>query len=125
MLLNCHTWFSLKYGAISPEELLKELSVKGYSGFALTDINNTSASLDFVRLAKQYNIKPVLGIDFRNGIDQKFVALAKNNNGFHLLNQFLTKQLLDKNKFNDEAPEIENTFIIYPFKGKKFKPETK
>lgn len=120
MLLNCHTWFSLKYGAISPEELLKELTGKGYSGFALTDINNTSASLDFVRMAKHYDIKPVLGIDFRNGIDQKFVALAKNNIGFHLLNQFLTKQLLEKNKFNDEAPEIENTFIIYPFKRKKF-----
>ena len=120
MLLNCHTWFSLKYGAISPEELLKELSGKGYSGFALTDINNTSASLDFVRLAKRYKMKPVLGIDFRNGIDQKFVALAKNNIGFQSLNMFLTIQLRDKKEFNNEAPEIENTFIIYPFKRKKF-----
>jgi len=120
MLLNCHTWFSLKYGAISPEELLKELSAKGYPEFALTDINNTSASLDFIRLAKRFDIRPILGIDFRNGIDQKFIALAKNNSGFHQLNEFLTKQLLYKIKFNDEAPEIENTFIIYPFKRKKF-----
>jgi len=120
MLLNCHTWFSLKYGAISPEELLKELSAKGYPEFALTDINNTSASLDFIRLAKRFDIRPILGIDFRNGIDQKFIALAKNNSAFHQLNEFLTKQLLYKIKFNDEAPEIENTFIIYPFKRKKF-----
>ncbi|MCF6358892.1 MAG: PHP domain-containing protein, partial [Draconibacterium sp.] len=120
MLLNCHTWFSLRYGAIPPEELLKELSEKGFTSFALTDINNTSASLDFIRLANRFDIKPVLGIDFRDGIDQKFVALAKNNNGFYQLNQFLTRQLYEKKKFNDKAPEIDDTFIIYPFKRTKF-----
>ena len=67
MLLNCHSWFSLKYGTISPENLLEVLSGKGFTNVALTDINNTSAAIDFVRLAEQYNIKPVLGIDFRNG----------------------------------------------------------
>jgi len=120
MLINCHSWFSLRYGAISPEKLLEELSEKGFSSFALTDINNTSASIDFVRLAKKYNIKPVLGIDFRKGIHQKYIALAKNNTGFQALNQFLTKQLSEKTELNDDAPEIENTIIIYPLKKKKY-----
>ena len=120
MLLSCHSWFSLRYGAISPEELLKNLSEMGYSSFALTDINNTSASIDFVRLAEQFDIKPVVGIDFRNGLDQKFIGLAKNNTGFHALNHYLTIQLKDKKKFPDEAPELEETIIIYPFRHKKF-----
>lgn len=119
MLLNCHSWFSLKYGAIAPEKLLEELSTKGFSSFALTDINNTSASIDFVRQAEKFKIKPVLGIDFRNGIEQKFIGLAKNNEGFKALNEFLTSSLYTKTEFSNNAPEIENTFIIYPFKNKK------
>ena len=90
MLINCHSWFSLRYGAIAPEELLKVLSEKGFSSFALTDINNTSAAIDFMRLSDKYNIRPVVGIDFRNGIEQKYIALAKNNNGFRELNRYLT-----------------------------------
>ena len=71
MLLNCHSWFSLRYGTIKPEKLLEVLSAKGYSTFALTDINNTSASMDFVRLAEKFDVKPLLGIDFRNGIETR------------------------------------------------------
>ena len=120
MLINCHSWFSLRYGAIPPEKLLEELAAKGYSNVALTDINNTSASIDFVRLAEKYSIKPVLGIDFRNNIEQKFIGLAKNNEGFKNLNEYLTQQLQLKTKFSDFAPELENTIIIYPFKNRKF-----
>jgi len=119
MLINCHSWFSLKYGTISPEKLLEELSAKGYANVALTDINNTSASIDFVRLATQYNIRPVLGIDFRNGIQQKYIGLAKNIEGFKALNEHLTKCQQNKMKFDDSAPDIQNTFFIYPFKGRK------
>lgn len=120
MLLNCHSWFSLRYGAIEPRKLLEELSARGYSCFALTDINNTSGSLEFVRLAKSYNIRPVLGIDFRNGINQKYVGLAKNNNGFQALNEHLTTFLQNEKEFENQAPEMEDTFIIYPFKNRKF-----
>ncbi len=122
MLINCHSWFSLRYGAIKPEILLKELSARGYSTLALTDINNTSASIEFVRLAEKCDIRPVLGIDFRNGIEQKYVGLARNNDGFRKLNEHLTKHLFDKTVFENQAPEMENTFIIYPFKSRKVGP---
>jgi DNA-directed DNA polymerase III PolC len=121
MLINCHSWFSLKYGTISPEKLLEELSAKGFTNVALTDINNTSASIDFVRLAQQYNIKPVLGIDFRNGIQQKYIGLAKNMEGFKALNQHLTKYQYDKKQFEETAPEMQDTIFIYPFKSMKFR----
>ncbi len=120
MLINCHSWFSLKYGVISPAKLLEELSGKGFTVFALTDINNTSASIDIVRQAEKLDIRPVLGIDFRNGITQKYIGLAKNNEGFRSLNEHLTSHLQEKTDFGDAAPELENTFIIYPFKTKKY-----
>lgn len=119
MLINCHSWFSLKYGTISPDKLLEELSIKGFTNVALTDINNTSTSIDFVRLAEQFNIKPVLGIDFRNGIQQKYIGLAKNREGFKALNGHLTMCQQNKTQFEDTAPEMRDTIIIYPFKNKK------
>ncbi|MFN6946225.1 MAG: PHP domain-containing protein, partial [Cytophagaceae bacterium] len=47
MYLNCHSWFSLRYGTFSPEELVAEALDKGAEALALTDINNTSATFDF------------------------------------------------------------------------------
>ena len=73
MYLNSHTYFSLRYGTIKPEQLLAIASENKMQTLALTDINNTSACLEFVRLSSKYNIKPVLGVDFRNSTQQQFV----------------------------------------------------
>jgi len=82
---------------------------------ALTDINSTAACLNFVRLAPEFNIKPVLGIDFRNGAKQQFVGLAKDNEGFKELNDYLSKHLHAEEPFPDQAPDFKHAFIIYPF----------
>ena len=115
MYLNCHSYYSFKYGTMSPEELLREAKRKGISCIALTDINSTSGILDFFRLAKNHEIKPVAGIDFRNGVEQKFIGIAKNRDGFYELNKFLSHHLHTGEKFADRAPEFENSFVIYPF----------
>ena len=84
MYLNCHTYYSLRFGTFSEIDLL-QLAVKNNSNcIALTDINNTSACMNFVQQANKLNIKPVIGVDFRNGNSQQFVAIAKNNKGFQL-----------------------------------------
>ena len=121
MLLNCHTYYSFKYGALSVEEFLKEVSLGGYSSVALTDINNTSACIDFVRRAKEFNIRPVIGIDFRNGVKQQFVGIARNNEGFRELNEFLSPVLHDKKKVGTEAPAFANVYVIYPFSSSEKK----
>lgn len=114
MLLNCHTYYSFCYGTFSTKELLAEVKEKGYSSFALTDINNTSACLETVRVASEYGLKPILGIDFRNGAAQKYVGIAMNNEGFRELNEHLSAHLHSGEKFEDRAPEFSNAFIIYP-----------
>ena len=117
MLLNCHSYFSLRFGTINPEELLALAAKNNHKNLVLTDINNTSACLDFVRLSKKYNIKPILGVDFRNGAKQQFIAIAKNNIGFAQINRYLSQFLHDKTlkipEFIDE--ELQDCFIIYPF----------
>jgi DNA-directed DNA polymerase III PolC len=115
MYLNTHTYFSLRYGTMKPEELLAMGQQMGVTQMALTDINNTSACLDFVRLAPDYQIKPVLGIDFRNGVEQQFVAIAKNNAGFQELNTYLSPLLHSKEAIPHRAPRFKQAFVIYPF----------
>jgi len=109
MYLNCHTYFSLRYGTIKPEQLLAIASKNGVQTLALTDINNTSACLEFARLSKNYDIKPVLGVDFRNGAQQQFILIAKNNNGFQNINAYLSEFLHDQNlKLPEVAPILED-----------------
>jgi len=67
MFLNCHTYYSLRYGTFSEDELLAFAQKNKVGQMVLTDINNTSACLNFIRKAPKYNIKPIVGIDFRNG----------------------------------------------------------
>lgn len=117
MYLNTHTYYSFRYGTLSEEELLTTAQQCGIGEFALTDINSTAGSLNFVRLATKFDIRPILGIDFRNGAQQKFIGIAKNNQGFQELNEYLSKHLHEKSTFPDRAPEFEHAFIVYPFQS--------
>ncbi len=119
MYLNCHSYFSLKYGTLSVEQLLAEAQRCGLKKLALTEINNTSGVLDFIRLAPKYGVEPVVGIDFRRGNLQCFVGIAKNNEGFHELNEFLTHCLRHGTNEVPDIPDLppitENVFWIIPF----------
>ena len=93
-------------------ELAKQNEVKQ---LAVTDINNTSACLEFIKLNKKTDLKPLVGIDYRNGVAQQYVGIAKNNEGFRQLNAHLSDHLHKKTDFEDEAPLLPDCFIIYPF----------
>ena len=115
MYLNCHTYYSMRFGTFSENELL-ELAVKNnVKCLALTDINNTSACLNFIRRAKHFGIRPLVGIDFRDGANQLYVGIAKNNLGFMELNNFLSNYSHNKKPLPEIAPRFKNAYIIYPF----------
>ncbi len=119
MLLNCHTYYSFCYGTFSVEELLDEVYKNGYTTFVLTDINNTSACIDTIRIAKEKGMKPVLGIDFRSQAQQLYVGIAQNNEGFKELNEHLSHHLHSGDNFENRAPDFNNAYIIYPLKNYK------
>ncbi len=116
MYLNNHTYFSLRYGTFSEKELLRLAQETGLTVLPLTDINNTSACLNFVRLAPKYGIRPILGIDFRKGAEPLFIGLAANNEGFQELNNFLSRHSHEKLEIPAEAPAFEHVKVIYPYK---------
>ena len=105
----------MRFGTFSELALLQLAQENHVTQLALTDINNTSAGLNFVRKAKQFNIRPILGIDFRNGVDPCFVGIAKNNEGYQELNAFLSWHLHKEEELPAIAPHFDNAYIIYPF----------
>ena len=100
---------------MSIDELLIEAEKNKVESLVLTDINNTSACLNFIRDASKHNVKPIVGIDFRNGAKQQFVGIAINNKGFQELNKYLTYLFHNNLKVSKQAPEFENAYVIYPF----------
>lgn len=126
MYLNTHTYYSLRYGTFSPENLLELAKQNKVLSFAITDINNTSAALHILREAPKYDINPLLGIDFRNGMEQLYVTIAQDNTGFQEINSYLSTFLTNKTETENghriipkTAPHFKNAYTIYPFNKAK------
>ncbi|MFN5295068.1 MAG: PHP domain-containing protein [Flavobacteriales bacterium] len=113
-MLNNHSYYSLRYGTLEPSAVLELAEQLGYKTLPLTDINCTAGIIEFARLALKKGMKPVAGIDFRNGVKQCFVALARNNGGFAAINEYLSAHLHAGETIPMRAPSWENTFVIYP-----------
>jgi len=65
MYLNCHSYYSLRYGTMSVEQLVKKAEETGIDSIILTDINNSTAVPEFAGECKKNSIRPVAGIEFR------------------------------------------------------------
>lgn len=115
MYLNCHTYFSLKYGTLSVKELVEQAVERRLESLVLTDINTTSGCIEFARLCEKAGINPIVGVDFRNGNQQEYIVIAQNNEGFRELNEFLTKHHHNHEPFPPTAPEFNRCLVIYPF----------
>ena len=115
MYLNTHTAFSLRYGLMPPRVLLERISALGITHCAVTDINNTSAGLELLQLAPKYGCKITIGVDFRNGAQQQYIALAQTAAGFAAINRHLSEHLHLGKPFESIAPELPEVIIIYPF----------
>jgi len=115
MLFSCHSYYSLRYGTMKPETLLQEAVKNHLPVVVMADINNTSGIITFVKEAQALGIKPIAGIDFRNGDRHLYTAIARNNDGFRELNEFLSLHLLKKKAFPVVAEPFNQAYVIYPF----------
>ncbi len=113
MYLNAHTYYSLRYGTLSPRQLVRMVAETGAKELVLTDINNTSATYQFIQECKKYGIKPVAGIEFRRNNEFLYLGIAKNREGWRELNSFLTGHSLEDKSLPYIAPGFENVYVIY------------
>ncbi len=114
MYLNCHTYFSLHYGTLSPGQLVEAAAAMGIDSLALTDINNTSAVFDFIAACRKHQIHPVVGLEFRNGSETLYIALARNNAGFEQINRFFSGYKHRNEAFPNRMPPGKDIHVIYP-----------
>ena len=113
MYLNVHSYFSLKYGTLSPKKLVAAAKRMGIKTLVLTDINNTSCAYEFIACCKKEGLKPILGIEFRKKNRLLYIGIAKDNEGFFELNSFLTEYSLEEKPLPEIAPKMQYVYIIY------------
>lgn len=113
MYLNCKTWFSLRYGTIRTDELAALAQQCGITSLALTNINATTDAWMFIQECMQRDIKPILGLECRNGAAFRYVILARNMEGWLEINRFLSHHLQTETPFPENAPFLPHTFVIY------------
>jgi DNA-directed DNA polymerase III PolC len=137
MFLNCHTAFSFKYGTLRVKDLFSEAKRCGVTKLVLTEINNTASYIEMLRLCSEYATIPetgltkygktpypldiAVGVEFRSENELLYIAIAKNNHGFELINRFLSHHNRENKPFPKRAPEFEDVIIVYPFRTE---PET-
>lgn len=114
MYLNCHSYHSLRYGTIPLQDLVSQAVDFGVTAMALTDINTVTGIYDFIKACKEVNIKPLVGIDFRNNGKQQYIGLAKNRSGLAEMNRLVTKHNFENTLLPEKAPRFENVFVLYP-----------
>ncbi len=117
MYLNTHSYYSLRYGTLPIDELVGEARSHGVEVLALTDINNSTGMIDFVKACKLHGIKPVGGMEFRRNQKLLYIGIARNNAGFRELNEFLSYHNLNKLELPDEPVNFANVYVIWPFRN--------
>lgn len=122
MLLNLHSHYSLRYGTLSIEQLTANMLAGGYDTAVLTDINNSSATLDFIKVCRDKGLNGLVGMEYRNGDELLYMGIARNTDGFRELNELMTQANKDKKPLPERAPEFNHVYVIYPYG--KIKAET-
>ena len=113
MYLNCHTYYSLRYGMMPVDKLVQKAKEAGAGAIALTDINNSTGIPDFSAECSKQGIRPIAGIEFRNGNDLQYIGLARNNKGLQELNEFLSDLNFKGTPVPFPAPAFDHSYIIY------------
>ena len=117
MYLNCHSYHSLRYGTIPLDDLVEQAVICNAKSLALTDINTVTGIYDFIKQCKSNNIKPLVGVEFRQNNKLLFIGLAKNQQGIGEMCRLLTKHNLERSSLPDRAPKFKNVAVIYPFEN--------
>ncbi|PRD46095.1 DNA polymerase III subunit alpha [Sphingobacterium haloxyli] len=114
MYLNCHSYHSLRYGTLPLETLVQQALACGVTSLALTDINTVTGIYDFAKICRKEGIKPVVGMEFREGNRLRYIGLAKTQRGIGELCRLLTARNCEGTPLPDQAPAFGDAIIIYP-----------
>jgi DNA-directed DNA polymerase III PolC len=115
MYLNVHSHYSLRYGTMAIPALVEEAIACGVTQMVLTDINNSTGVMEFMRECEAKGIKPIGGMEFRREKRLLYFGIARNREGMRELNEFRSECNLEKKTLPDTAPDFKDAYIVYPF----------
>lgn len=119
MYINVHSWFSFKYGTLSPVKLWEQCKALGVKKIVLTEINNTASYVEMLRIAEEnrddFDLEIALGMEFRHDHQLKFIAIARNNRGFEEINRYRSYLNNESLPVPNRAPEFREVVIVYPY----------
>ena len=115
MYLNVHSHYSLRYGTMSIKTLVEEAQARGITQMVMTDINNSTGIMEFMRECRANRIKPIGGIEFRKDKKLLYIGIARNREGMKELNDFLSLHNLEQRELPDEPFPFKNAYVVYPF----------
>ncbi|QEC53065.1 DNA polymerase III alpha subunit [Anseongella ginsenosidimutans] len=115
MLLNVHSYYSLRYGTLSPAELIEGMLTHGYDTAVLSDINNSTGVLEMIRLGREAGVTILAGMEYRNEGRLLYIGIAKNEQGFRELNELMTARNREGGTLPERAPAFNDALVVYPF----------
>ncbi|HOW40687.1 MAG TPA: DNA polymerase III subunit alpha [Bacteroidales bacterium] len=113
MYINCHSYYSLRYGTMSVEQLVQKAVTAAADSLVLTDINNSTGIPDFSSECIKNGIKPIAGIEFRKENELLYICIARNNKGLHELNEFLSSHNISNTPLPFPAPRFSEAYTVY------------
>lgn len=112
MYLNNKSHYSMFQAFSSPKQIIDFAKKNKISAIGLVDINTSSGFFEFTNLAKEENIKPILGTEISIRIESIVVTalvVAKNNLGIYEINKSISE-------FNERViptiDELTNCLIV-------------
>ncbi|PTS94172.1 DNA polymerase III subunit alpha [Pedobacter sp. HMWF019] len=115
MYINVHSQYSLRYGTMSLVKLVDEALARGINQMVLTDINNSTGIMEFIRTCREKGVKPIGGLEFRKENKLLYIGIAKSKEGMRQLNEFLSDHNLEQKALPDQAPDLSEAYFVYPF----------
>ncbi|MBL7906566.1 MAG: DNA polymerase III subunit alpha [Bacteroidales bacterium] len=115
MHLTFNSYYSLRFGTIPVDEIPPLALDAGAEVALLADINNSSGTIDFVKACHKTGIRPMAGIEFRDGNRLLYTGIAENNAGFKELNDLLSRSNIQGTPLPWPAPPFNHVVVVYPF----------
>jgi DNA polymerase III alpha subunit len=116
--LHIHSNNTFLNGTIPIRDLLDKCVEYGISKIALTDTNSMHGVIEFVKIANEKKIKPIVGSLINSPENEKeyVLLLAKNNKGYSDLCKIITSRKLndDFSLENLLTQSLKNLFVITP-----------
>ena len=116
MIFHIHSYFSLRYGLLAPEDIMAWAG-RERMGLVLGDINNASAACNWLKAAsEQSEARAHVGVHIKNGAQDLYLLISRSQTGFAAINRFVSDYLLNEKPFPVHPPKLKDCDALVFFK---------